>query len=54
MDLGNLYGEMKVAGLVSMTKVMSMRLWGYIELSLSMNNGKPTIYHRVGNENNFI
>ena len=30
--------------------LMSISLRGYIELSAIMSNGKPTIYHGVGNE----
>ena len=30
--------------------LMSIGLRGYIEISASMSNGKPTIYHGVGNK----
>ena len=30
--------------------LMSISLRGYIELSASMSNGKPTIYYRVHNK----
>ena len=31
--------------------LMSISIWGYIELSASMGNGKPTIYYGVSIRN---